>query len=1370
MAVTWIEQVGKRTRNGKTRVDSLNPRRFALDATIGSIHYEDNGWQEIDNIFEPAAAPWDWQMLKAGYHIRVKDDFTSGQILEFEKQGETVQLQPMALEWTNDLDQIQPVAMPHSVVPVITNPEVDLLPAVGVPSHQGTIRWNGGYGKGLDFQWRCAPTRLAKILQIESLDKLPVPAQYIQDGGNPVLRLNLIFDPSSGVDILVDGEVWDKSSKKQTFQTIEFIKDGETLWGFMPLRYWDSGDNEGQSIATLERKGQSLYISIRVPYDWLQTAVYPVYIDVDIDEQVGLGVNDGVCYPDYPAFINDESAAYGGWNDGFYQADNWALFTGISNLSGTIIGVAYLELYGANADIGTPLLEIFANDAETPTYPTDAADYSSKVTTTASVNWDDPNLATDGWTESPSIVSVIQELADSYDPDVIMIISQGDRGSDGYNQHIMDSRQYEYAGNAHGWKLHIEYTAPAAPTVTTQAVDDIASTTATLNGTVTDDGGETIDYYGFVWDDDSDEGDPGDVDPSTPAGDWENGWKSGSGNYGENPFDHGLTGLTQGTTYYVRAAAHNVNGWSYGPAVSFRALKYTTVTTSPGLTASTIIAYKAEWDRAMSPGLTVAATIAKVYGRLISTTAGLTVSATVARKVAWVRALTPGLTISATVAKAWGRTEILRPNAAGDECNIGGERGAACPNHYQNVDEVEADDEGTKNYSNNATYERDLYNLPASSGTGAITKITLYFRVMSTVTGNCVKGAIKSGDTVAETAEKSPFDDFGASTWDTYSQEWATNPDDSEAWEWSDIDDLQIGIALKTPDAGANYGQATQVYVEVDYNSTINFPIVISTALTAAVTIARALAYNRATTPGLTVAVSIVKSLGRLITTNTALAISTTISKVKDSLLTVNANLTASATVAKTVAYNRATTVGLTISATVAKSTAYKRAVSAGLTVATSIIATFSGIKNYLITVVANLTASATVARVWGRTVAFRPNADIAIYLTPFPNTGEDNYEDVDEVEHDGEDTLVYRDENTYAYDKYGIPDHTTEFGVINKVTVHVVCAATSADIGAKAKAIIETLPETHKGDEESLTTDFVDYSHEWSLNPYTTAAWTWDKIDNLRIGVDLNGGTESALCTQVYVEVNYKPAINFPIAISTALTAAVSIARTLAYNRATTPGLTVAVSIVKSLGRLITTNTALAISTTISKVKDRLVTVNANLTASATVAKTVAYNRASTVGLTISATVARTLAYARAMTSNLTAAVTITKRRARTITTSTALAVSTSISKAVTFARALTPGLTASATVDRKVAYNRATSPGLTAAVTVARTIAKTIAVTASLAISVAVSISATGHQLFVKVITSQYRKINIVTAQYRIIKVITAFYRKVKSITTGG
>ena len=177
----------------------------------------------------------------------------------------------MALEWTNDDDQIQTISMPADKVASISN-----------SNNRGTIIWDDAYGSGIDFEWEATPYRLNKILTVSGLNDLPPPAQYVQNGGNPVLRLNLVLAHSSDVDIYVNDQLWDKRSKQQTFDRIEFRKDGEMLRSFMPLLYWDSEGSKGQSIATVEKRGNSLYISIRVPYEWLQSAVYPVYIDADI--------------------------------------------------------------------------------------------------------------------------------------------------------------------------------------------------------------------------------------------------------------------------------------------------------------------------------------------------------------------------------------------------------------------------------------------------------------------------------------------------------------------------------------------------------------------------------------------------------------------------------------------------------------------------------------------------------------------------------------------------------------------------------------------------------------------------------------------------------------------------------------------------------------------------------------------------------------------------------------------------------------------------------------------------------------------------------------------------------------------------------
>lgn len=457
-------------RTATSKITYLGENKYALDVSIGAIHYDDgDSWQEIDNEFVPSVAPWDWEMIKVGYNVKVKEDITAGQTLELSKQGSLINLQPMALEWTNDYNMIQQVSMPQDVASLVTNPEVDLLPAVGMLSHQGQIAWENAYGEGIDFEWQTTSTRLLKRLVIGGLADLPPPAQYIQDGGNPVLRLNLIFAPSSDVDIYVNNSLWDKSSKQQTFDVIEFRKDGEVLWGFMPLKYWDSADNEGQSIATLEKRGNSLYISIRVPYGWLQTATYPVYIDPTIDLDVVNTGDDGANYSGAYGFTTNDAYGYSGYvnNANLYHSNAYfrfegATITGSGTPAAVSIDAAYVTFYTSSATNPQHIIW-YGVDEDNPAAPTSAAEYAADNLTTASVS--DTSTYTAGATNnSTDLSAIIQELADSYviSGDAIMLQEKNDGTESAYN-HNWRSRDSSIAASPN---LHIESSAGGVPDVT----------------------------------------------------------------------------------------------------------------------------------------------------------------------------------------------------------------------------------------------------------------------------------------------------------------------------------------------------------------------------------------------------------------------------------------------------------------------------------------------------------------------------------------------------------------------------------------------------------------------------------------------------------------------------------------------------------------------------------------------------------------------------------------------------------------------------------------------------------------------------------------------------------------------------------------
>ncbi len=123
----------------------------------------------------------------------------------------------------------------------------------------------------------------------------------------------------------------------------------------------------------------------------------------------------------------------------------------VSGLAGATITAAYIDnVNQANGGNASPTLAIYAEDAESPARITSLNDLNARTRTTAKVDWD---AAWTGYNtkDSPSITSIIQELADTYNPDYIQIFIQNDGGSAGV-------QVYAYEGEAPP-TLHIEYTA-----------------------------------------------------------------------------------------------------------------------------------------------------------------------------------------------------------------------------------------------------------------------------------------------------------------------------------------------------------------------------------------------------------------------------------------------------------------------------------------------------------------------------------------------------------------------------------------------------------------------------------------------------------------------------------------------------------------------------------------------------------------------------------------------------------------------------------------------------------------------------------------------------------------------------------------------
>jgi len=122
-------------------------------------------------------------------------------------------------------------------------------------------------------------------------------------------------------------------------------------------------------------------------------------------------------------------------------------------------------------------------------------------------------------------------------------------------------------GTAYGAQVIFTTNPVMTPTTTTAAVTNITQTTATSGGYVTSDGGAVVTARGVCW-----------GITATPTVETS---KTSDGT-GTGSFTSSMTGLTAGTTYYVRAYATNSQGTAYGTQIIF--------TTSPGLPAVTTAA------------------------------------------------------------------------------------------------------------------------------------------------------------------------------------------------------------------------------------------------------------------------------------------------------------------------------------------------------------------------------------------------------------------------------------------------------------------------------------------------------------------------------------------------------------------------------------------------------------------------------------------------------------------------------------------------------------------------------------------------------------------------------------------------------------
>jgi len=165
-------------------------------------------------------------------------------------------------------------------------------------------------------------------------------------------------------------------------------------------------------------------------------------------------------------------------------------------------------------------------------------------------------------------------------------------------------------------------------------------------------------------------------------------------------------------------------------------------------------------------------------------------------------------------------TETLRPNGTGDETGIANQYPTSGA-HWDKVDEAVSDGDSTYVWTSSSPgWQEDLYTATDHiAGSGTINYVRVYAVARSTTSDQFRRSLylhIKTnGVEYNGPAPESAY--FITNSYASYSYQWDNNPNTGQAWTWSEIDALQIGVGIRRQGGTGAQTRVTQVYVEVGY-------------------------------------------------------------------------------------------------------------------------------------------------------------------------------------------------------------------------------------------------------------------------------------------------------------------------------------------------------------------------------------------------------------------------------------------------------------------------------------------------------------------------------------------------------------------------
>lgn len=410
---------------------------------------------------------------------------------------------------------------------------------------------------------------------------------------------------------------------------------GNEVWRTRRPFAIDAEGNTVQGMLTVRQVGADIFFDVSIDPAWLDRAVYPVVVDPTTTIQPGgkdsyIDTITTVPQGSSPQLrvesrydsvkgdvIRRSLVSFSPLPSGYISSATLTLVSTASYSGGGL-----LRVYKLTRDDWSEANATWSEYDSGKSWTSPGGDYVTTSPSGASLSC--PSLSAGTAVDFPVTSIVADAVALGINANFIVLFS---------SSYVTFASKENTTDLAWRPKLTIDYTTASAPTVITNAASSITTSDATLNGTLSSDGGEAC-SCSFEW------------GTTTSYGNTTAAQSKTSG----QPFSQAISGLSPGTTYHYRAKATNSAGTSYGTDSTFR----TPSVHQAGAGVAVQATATGGGQKRARASVSVCAGAAGTSGGQTraqgtgSTTAGATVTATSTRKATASPALSAGATAAVT--------------------------------------------------------------------------------------------------------------------------------------------------------------------------------------------------------------------------------------------------------------------------------------------------------------------------------------------------------------------------------------------------------------------------------------------------------------------------------------------------------------------------------------------------------------------------------------------------------------------------------------------------------------------------------------------------------------------------------------------------